>query len=106
MTISERVMWHALRDRRLAGLKFRRQHRIGKFVVDFYCARYRLVIELDGEPHMSFDGISRDTTRDAELRAAGMHVLRFENRMIALQREYVVAGILRTVAEIESRTGA
>ena len=102
MTKSERVLWGLLRDRRLATLKFRRQHRLGRFVVDFVCLRYALIVELDGAPHTTHHGVLRDGFRDAELRSLGFRVLRFENRMVALQREYVIAGILHAVEEIRS----
>ncbi|MDX1582216.1 MAG: endonuclease domain-containing protein, partial [Thermoanaerobaculia bacterium] len=52
-TEAERLVWNMLRDRRLGGLKFRRQHRIGEYILDFYCPRLRLAIELDGENHFT-----------------------------------------------------
>jgi very-short-patch-repair endonuclease len=51
LTIPERLLWGLLRDRRLAGVKFRRQHPIGPYVVDFYCVSRGLVVELDGQSH-------------------------------------------------------
>jgi very-short-patch-repair endonuclease len=51
MTPAERILWERLRDRRLAGIKFRRQHSIDACIVDFYCAAARLVIEIDGGIH-------------------------------------------------------
>jgi very-short-patch-repair endonuclease len=51
MTPAEQILWDRLRGRRFQGLKFRRQHPLGRFIVDFYCAEHRLVIELDGGIH-------------------------------------------------------
>lgn len=53
MTPAERVLWDRLRNRRFLGLKFRRQHPLGRFIADFYCAEHRLVIELDGDVHLA-----------------------------------------------------
>lgn len=75
---TERKLWAVLRDRRLGGLKFRRQVPIGAYVVDFLCLRHRLIIEADGP----FHDAERDAVRDAWLQAQGFRVLRFRNREI------------------------
>jgi very-short-patch-repair endonuclease len=75
---TERRLWAVLRNRRLAGLKFRRQVPIGAYVVDFLCLRHRLIVEADGPFHEP----ERDRLRDAWLRAQGFRVLRFGNREI------------------------
>jgi very-short-patch-repair endonuclease len=74
-TPAERRLWQALRDRRLCGLKFRRQVPLGRYTVDFYCAEARLIVEADGGGH----GGAGDTCRDAALRQAGFTVLRLWN---------------------------
>jgi very-short-patch-repair endonuclease len=71
------MLWLAIRDRKLDGLKFRRQHPIGPFVVDFCCAERRLVVELDGAVHATQR--EHDAAREALLAAAGYHVVRFQN---------------------------
>ncbi|HYT70287.1 MAG TPA: endonuclease domain-containing protein [Gemmatimonadales bacterium] len=78
-TLAERRAWDLLRDRRMFGLKFRRQHVIAGFVVDFYCAELRLVLELDGPGHT--DAIQRDydAARTAHLESRGLHVIRLKN---------------------------
>jgi very-short-patch-repair endonuclease len=76
MTLPEGMLWRVLR-RRPDGLKFRRQHPIGRCIVDFYCPATRLVIEVDGESHSMGDRPERDFRRDEWLRAQGLHVLRF-----------------------------
>ncbi len=75
MTPAERVLWHALRDRRFIGLKVRRQVPIGPYIADFYCAAHRLIIEADGGGH----GGPRDLARDAWLHDHGFSVLRLWN---------------------------
>ena len=91
MTHAETVLWKQLRARRFAELKFRRQHPIGRFIVDFYCARYRLVIEIDGEVHRG--QVARDAARTAWLRARGYVVIRFENRQIEQDLDHVLGRI-------------
>jgi very-short-patch-repair endonuclease len=75
MSLPEGLLWHQLRQRPL-GIKFRKLHPIGNLVVDFYCARHRLVVEIDGiSPDMG-DGPERDARRDAWLRSEGYRVVR------------------------------
>jgi very-short-patch-repair endonuclease len=76
MTLPEGMLWQQLRQRP-DGLKFRRQHPIGRCIVDFYCAAARVVIEVDGDVHNRGDGPSNDLRRDGWLRRQGMVVLRF-----------------------------
>ena len=76
-TKAEGVLWNALRHRQRLGHKFRRQHVIDQFIVDFYCAEARLVIEVDGAVH-EFTG-ERDQARQAQLEALGLRVTRFTN---------------------------
>jgi very-short-patch-repair endonuclease len=75
LTDEEAKMWHALRKRRLDGLKFRRQCAVYEFILDFYCPQARLGVELDGAHHDA----DRDRARDARLSFRGIEVLRFTN---------------------------
>ncbi len=77
MTDAERKLWAVLRGSRLDGYKFRRQHPLGRYVLDFFCEQRGLVIELDGGQHG--DQIERDNFRTAWLEAQGCRVLRFWN---------------------------
>ncbi|RMB63490.1 endonuclease domain-containing protein [Dokdonia sinensis] len=81
-TPAEAFLWKHLSKRQLAGRKFRRQHGIGPFVVDFFCSSEKLIIELDGEPHTTLNGEERDEKRDEYLESKGFKVLRFENKMV------------------------
>src|SRR3954463_13277355 len=79
-TWAEDLLWESLRGRRLDGLKFRRQHPIGPFVVDFCCTERRLAIELDGGVHA--DQREHDAEREAILITAGYTVFRFPNEQV------------------------
>ena len=85
-TPAERHAWGLLRGRRLLGLKFRRQHPIGEFVVDFACLEHRLVLELDGAHHRSPQQRAYDAHRDALIGGAGFTVVRVSNRDVTLAR--------------------
>ena len=90
---TERLLWKLLRDRRLEGLKFRRQVPLGPYVLDFVCMRHRLVIEADGP----FHDPERDAIRDAWLAAKGFRVLLFPNTEIQLKDWQVIGRILEIV---------
>jgi len=78
-TPEEKKLWQELRARRLAGFKFRRQHPIECFVVDFACLSEKLVIEIDGEAHAPKEAQAYDGRRTEYLNQLGWHVLRFYN---------------------------
>ena len=88
MTDAERKLWSLLRNNRL-GVKFRRQVPFGHYILDFYCVKARLVIELDGSQHYTPEGRRRDAKRDAYLRGEGLEVLRFENIELMTNEEGV-----------------
>ncbi|HEV2511112.1 endonuclease domain-containing protein [Bosea sp. (in: a-proteobacteria)] len=94
-TRTEAAFWQAVRGRRFAGLKFKRQMAIGPFIADFCCFELRLIVELDGEPHKIDDAQKRDRRRDAFLRSEGYRVLRFSNERVLGNLEFV----LREIAE-------
>ena len=91
MTPAERILWERLRNHKLSGLKFRRQHPIGACIVDFYCAEARLVIEVDGEVHLG--QVDADASRSRELEAQGFQVIRFTNEQIEANLESVLSTI-------------
>ncbi len=78
-TPAEEKLWQALRRNQLDGLHFRRQHALGRFVLDFFCASKRLAVELDGEVHDLADQAARDDARTAALEGLGVRVIRFRN---------------------------
>ena len=79
MTCPETRLWLRLRARQLQGLKFRRQHGIGPYIVDFYCPEQSLVIEVDGDSHADADQILKDRQRAKYLQSLGLHVIRYIN---------------------------
>ncbi len=89
----ERALWRELRDRRLAGLKFRRQAPIGPFIVDFLCEARQLVVELDGQSHIG--RADYDRARTNWLEANGCRILRIDNDDAIKDMESVLTAILR-----------
>src|SRR5215213_2161141 len=77
MTLPEVLLWQALRGRKVGGLRFRRQHPIGPYVLDFYCPAIRLAVEVDGAAHDIPDKAGHDLRRDAWPAEQGIRVLRF-----------------------------
>ncbi|RXD05485.1 endonuclease domain-containing protein [Sphingomonas sp. UV9] len=92
MTPPEIALWLALRDNE-AGLRFRRQHAAGPYVLDFYCAPARLAIEVDGEAHNYGNRPERDATRDAWLIAQDIRVLHYPAREMLENLDDVVRQI-------------
>lgn len=100
-TPAEQLLWQELRDRRL-GVKFRRQHPIGRFIADFCCLERRIVVEVDGAVHT--DQAEYDMARTACLEEAGYIVLRFGNEQVLHDRAAVLVR-LRQVLEACSPEG-
>jgi very-short-patch-repair endonuclease len=86
----ERELWYHLRSGRLNGWKFRRQHPIPPYIVDFYCESLKLVVELDGSQH----GDEVDLERTRFLERQGLRVLRFWDNEVLVQREAVLEALL------------
>src|SRR6188474_771068 len=81
-TKAEKLLWAELRNRKLNGLKFRRQHPLDKFIVDFYCNEKKLVVELDGSVHEEKINKDYDEARTAMLAGLNVIVLRFQNEEV------------------------
>ena len=92
-TLPEGLLWQALR-KRPQGLKFRRQHPLGPYVVDFYCPAVRMVVEVDGESHNLGDRPSQDARRDGWLREQGLRVIRFNAGDVMKDLESALTAIL------------
>jgi very-short-patch-repair endonuclease len=92
-TTAESLLWELLRDRRLLGRKFRRQHPIGQFIADFFCDDARLIIEIDGAVHREPTQQERDRLREEILREHGFAMLRFTNEQIFDHTEQVLQEI-------------
>lgn len=92
LTPAEQRLWQALKHRQFNGLKFRCQHPVGSFIVDFYCAQCRLVVEVDGEIHDQ--RMEYDTARTAKLNQFGYRVVRFSNQAVMTNLDEVLCQIL------------
>lgn len=95
MTDAENRMWYYLRNRRLAGYKFVRQHTIGKYIVDFICRNKKLIIEIDGGQHI--DAAAYDIQRSMYLEALGYRILRVWNHEVFNNMEGVARQILNLI---------
>ncbi len=93
-TVAEATLWKMLQKRQIGGYKFRRQHSIWKYIVDFYSYELMLAIELDVEVHADLNSIARDTKRDEELNEMGVTVLRYENRWVYEYPEVIKKDII------------
>ena len=97
LTPAEQVLWEALRDKKLNGLKFRRQHPVEQFILDFYCPLHKLAVELDGSVHNT--RAEQDAARTAHLAAHGCQVIRFRNEEVLTALPSVLERILLAIAE-------
>ena len=92
-TSAESALWNLLKNKQIGGRKFRRQHSLGNYIVDFYCSSEKLIIELDGDPHGEYYKIEMDEARDEYLLSLGYKVVRFENKIVFQDPEYVIIKI-------------
>jgi very-short-patch-repair endonuclease len=97
-TSAEARLWSALRNRQLAGLKFRRQHPYGQFILDFFCVERQLAVEVDGGVHLNAEQAAHDAERSEFLEQRGVYVLRFTNEEI----EQHLPDVLRKIIEAAS----
>ena len=89
-TPEEAVLWTQIKSRKIKGYKWRRQHPIGSYILDFYCPEAKLCIELDGAAHYTYSGAREDNIRTSFLNSKGIKVIRFENRLIWDNIDYVL----------------
>jgi len=82
MTDAEIILWSKLKGKQMINAQFYRQKPIGNYIVDFYCPKYKIVIELDGSQHFTKEGMEYDLERDTYLKFMGLKVLRFTNIQI------------------------
>ena len=97
LTSAEASLWNLLKARQVSGYKFRRQHSIGKYIVDFCCPKGMLIIELDGSVHGEYHQIAKDEFRDTYLKNLGFTVLRFENKRVFQDPEFVINEIIKSL---------
>ncbi len=100
MTPAELVLWKKLRNGKFLQLKFKRQHSIGNYIVDFYCAHPRLIIEIDGGVHFEKEQKEKDTYRDKNLAEMDYAILRFSNDEVLNSTKDVLRRIEAVIGEI------
>ena len=101
-TAAEASFWTILKNKQVGGLKFRRQHSVGKYVLDFYCPEIKLCIELDGDPHSYPAIMAKDNERDSYLNTLSITVFRYENKWVFEAPEDIIADILEYKAKFNS----
>ncbi len=93
LSLPEVILWTAIRGRRLAGVRFRRQHPVGPYILDFYCEAVQLAVEVDGSGHEDPDRARHDARRTVWLNAQGIAVLRIPAREVLGNLEGVLANL-------------
>jgi very-short-patch-repair endonuclease len=96
MPEAEVIVWSQLKNKQISGIKFRRQYSIGRYVVDFYCAKKKLAIEIDGESHYMLNAPERDEERQQWIEQFGIRFLRFTNDDVRKN----LYGILDAIEEV------
>ena len=104
-TKAEEALWKRLRNRKLEGRKFRRQHPIEHYIVDFYCHESKLVIEVDGKIHELNDNPDYDKNRTQDLISFGLKVIRFTNEQVLNNIEVVLKEIKSNLTPDPSPSG-
>lgn len=102
LTSAEELLWNNLRNRKLANMKFRRQHPIDKFIADFYCHECKLVVEIDGEYHNDVEQQEYDNGRTYELAELDLKVIRFTNQEVLDKMEFVLCEIKKHITGSQS----
>jgi very-short-patch-repair endonuclease len=97
MTEAEQKLWYLLRRKQIQGLQFYRQKPLLNYIVDFYCPKAKLVIELDGGQHFEEYALKQDQIRTEALSALGLTVIRFDNRQVLLETNAVLEQIVQTI---------
>jgi very-short-patch-repair endonuclease len=95
-TSAESALWNLLKNRQVNGRKFRRQYSCGNFIVDFCCPSEKIIIELDGDVHGDYYQIVKDTRRDDYLKNLGFNVIRFENKWVFQDPDFVLDEIKKS----------
>ncbi len=97
LTSAEASLWKLLKNKQIDGYRFRRQFSIDNFIVDFYCPKKKVAIELDGAHHYTTAGLESDIKRDHHLNSLGVKVLRFENREVFEATDALINTIKQTL---------
>jgi len=98
MTLAEKILWEELKRKEIFKVRFKRQHPIDIFVVDFYCHKAKLAIEVDGDVHLSEEVQERDDGRSHDIEKLGIKILRFTNKEVIENIEMVKQRILHEIS--------
>jgi very-short-patch-repair endonuclease len=98
MTDAEQKLWYYLRRKQIQNIQFYRQRPIENYIVDFYAPSIKLVIEIDGAQHAETANMTYDENRTSHLNQLGLNVIRFNNRQILLETNYVLESIHQTIS--------
>jgi very-short-patch-repair endonuclease len=105
-TLAEKILWHSLRGRQVLGFKFRRQHGIKYYIVDFYCPELKLAIEADGYSHEGEAAQRRDVRRQCSIEREGVRFLRFSDDEILGNTDKVIRRIEQEVSRLAGEEDA
>ncbi len=97
-TTAEQRLWFYIKGKQL-GYKFRRQHGVDVYILDFYCSEKRLAIEVDGDSHFSEKGIKHDKRRNTILNKHNIRTIRFTNQQIINNIDWVITEILKNISD-------
>ena len=103
-TLSEILLWEELKNRKMLGYRFLRQKPVGEFIVDFFCNKLRLVIEIDGDSHDE-ESFEKDMTRQTWLESIGLVVLRFDDLEVKKDMDNVLMAIEGWIRNLEESKG-
>ena len=101
---AEAILWTYLQGRKFHGLKFRRQHGIGPYIVDFYCPEMKLAVEVDGQSHFTPEQIEKDSIRTKFIESNGLQIVRVVNGDVYSDIEKVLKKIEKYLSNVENRS--
>ena len=102
-TIAEKLLWEKLRNNLLEGLKFRRQHPVNIYIADFYCHKFKLIIELDGDYHDQEEQKQKDEVRTEVLRLNDLKIIRFKNEEVEQDINQVLTTIKNKIEQLKEK---
>ncbi|MFN3772680.1 endonuclease domain-containing protein [Cloacibacterium normanense] len=102
-TIAEKLLWEKLRNNQLEGLKFRRQHPVNIYIADFYCHKFKLIIEIDGDYHDQEEQKQKDEVRTEVLRLNDLKIIRFKNEEVEQDINQVLTTIKNKIEQLKEK---
>ena len=102
-TKAEKLLWEKLRNNQLGGLKFRRQHPVNIYIADFYCHKFKLIIELDGDYHNQEEQKQKDEVRTEVLRLNDLKIIRFKNEEVEQDINQVLTTIKNKIEQLKEK---